>query len=45
MCGCQERRDALNEWRPGLGDRVATVAEPVKQAAFQVVAWLRGKRP
>lgn len=21
-CGCEERQAALNEWRPGLGDKV-----------------------
>ena len=32
MCGCEERQAALNEWRPGLGDRVATIAQPIKEA-------------
>lgn len=31
MCGCQGRRDALNDRVPGLGDAVATVAEPIKR--------------
>lgn len=30
-CGCQARREWLNERHEGLGDRVATVAEPVKE--------------
>lgn len=32
MCGCEQRQAALNELRPGLGDRVATIAQPVKEA-------------
>ena len=32
MCGCDRRRDRLNEVREGLGDAVATVAEPIKEA-------------
>lgn len=32
MCGCEQRRSALNDLRPGLGDAVATVAEPIKEA-------------
>jgi hypothetical protein len=32
MCGCEERRSRLNDFRPGLGDKVATVAEPIKEA-------------
>lgn len=30
-CGCEGRRSRLNEMRPGLGDQVARVAEPVKE--------------
>lgn len=30
-CGCEARRQRLNGWREGLGDQVATVAEPVKE--------------
>lgn len=29
-CGCEERQAQLNEWRPGLGDKVKKVADPVK---------------
>lgn len=29
-CGCEERQAQLNEWRPGLGDKVKVVADPVK---------------
>lgn len=32
MCGCEQRQADLNEFRPGLGDRVATVAQPIKEA-------------
>lgn len=32
-CGCAERQAALNGWRPGLGDRVKVVAEPVAELA------------
>ncbi len=32
MCGCEQRRNRLNEFRPGLGDAVATVANPIKEA-------------
>jgi hypothetical protein len=32
MCGCERRQAALNGVRPGLGDRVATVAQPIKEA-------------
>jgi hypothetical protein len=32
MCRCEQRQAALNEFRPGLGDRVATVAQPIKEA-------------
>jgi hypothetical protein len=32
MCGCEQRQAALNDYRPGLGDRVATVAQPIKEA-------------
>ncbi len=32
MCGCEQRRSRLNTLRPGLGDKVATVAEPIKEA-------------
>jgi hypothetical protein len=32
-CGCDGRRTALNAWIPGLGDKVATIAEPVKELA------------
>lgn len=32
MCGCEQRRSRLNDLRPGLGDAVATVAEPIKEA-------------
>lgn len=35
MCGCDRRRRRLNELRPGLGDRVAMVAEPIKET------WMR----
>ena len=31
MCGCDQRRNRLNDLRPGLGDKVATVAEPIKE--------------
>lgn len=32
-CGCEGRQARLNEWRPGLGDRVKVFAEPVAQFA------------
>lgn len=32
MCGCERRQAALNEFRPGLGDRVAQVAQPIREA-------------
>lgn len=32
MCGCDRRRARLNDLRPGLGDALATVAEPIKEA-------------
>ena len=32
MCGCEQRQAVLNEWRPGLGDTVATIAQPIKEA-------------
>lgn len=32
MCGCEQRQSRLNELRPGLGDAVATVAQPIKEA-------------
>lgn len=32
MCGCDRRRSRLNELHDGLGDAVATVAEPIKEA-------------
>lgn len=35
MCGCEQRRNRLNDLRPGLGDKVATVAEPIKEAYVQ----------
>jgi hypothetical protein len=30
-CGCKARQAWLNERVPGLGDRVADVAEPIKR--------------
>lgn len=30
-CGCAARRAWLNDRVPGLGDHVATVAEPIKE--------------
>lgn len=30
-CGCRARKQWLNERVPGLGDQVATVAEPIKE--------------
>lgn len=36
MCGCEARRSRLNEVRPGLGDRVATVAEPIKEMFMEL---------
>lgn len=30
-CGCAARKSWLNRQVPGLGDRVATVAEPIKE--------------
>lgn len=29
-CGCEKRQEWLNEQVPGLGDKVAIVANPVK---------------
>lgn len=40
-CGCAARRARLNELRPGLGDRVATVAEPIKEGVEQMPEILR----
>ena len=31
MCGCEQRQNRLNEIRPGLGDQVARIAEPIKR--------------
>lgn len=28
-CGCAARRARLNDWEPGLGDRVAEIADPI----------------
>lgn len=39
-CGCEQRQERLNDWRPGLGDRVAVFAEPVKALALALVRWL-----
>lgn len=36
MCGCDQRRRRLNDLRPGLGDTVATVAEPIKKAFMEI---------
>lgn len=37
-CGCDRRREWLNDLAPrlGLGNRVATVAEPVKEELEQM---------
>jgi hypothetical protein len=35
MCGCEQRQAALNNYRPGLGDKVATVAQPIKETLMQ----------
>lgn len=40
MCGCEQRRARLNDWRPGLGDRVAFIAEPVKAALVAIGRWV-----
>ncbi len=40
-CGCAARQAWLNERVPGLGDRVATVAEPIKEGVEQMPAILR----
>lgn len=39
MCGCDRRRRRLNDLAPGLGDAVAVVAEPIKEA------WMRTSKP
>jgi hypothetical protein len=36
MCGCEQRQAALNNYRPGLGDKVATVAQPIKEFLMQI---------
>lgn len=36
MCGCARRRERLNQLRPGLGDAVAAVAEPIKEAYMRI---------
>lgn len=41
MCGCAERQQRLNEMRPGLGDLVAKLADPIKALWLRVLAWLR----
>lgn len=33
-CGCEQRQDRLNQWRPGFGDKVKLIADPVKEAAM-----------
>lgn len=38
-CGCSRRQALLNRLRPGLGDKVAAVAEPVK--AWAIVSYVR----
>ena len=38
MCGCDQRREMLNMWIPGLGDKVASIAEPVKAMVPHFVA-------
>ena len=40
-CGCKARQEALNGMVPGLGDRVAAVAEPIKKGMGQMPAMLR----
>jgi len=40
-CGCAARQAWLNERVPGLGDQVATVAEPIKEGVEQMPAILR----
>lgn len=39
MCGCEQRQTRLNEIRPGLGDQVARIAEPIKRALLRL--WAR----
>lgn len=34
-CGCEARRQWLNERHEGFGDRVATVAEPVQEVIMR----------
>jgi hypothetical protein len=38
MCGCEQRKEWLNDLAPslGLGNRVAVVAEPVKESWEQM---------
>lgn len=40
-CGCRARQEWLNEHVPGLGDRVATVAEPIKEGMDDMPEILR----
>lgn len=30
-CGCEDRRNKLNNFYPGLGDKVKLVADPVQE--------------
>lgn len=40
-CGCEARRQALNELQPGLGDAVKTVADPVQRGLESMPELLR----